>query len=41
MAMPLLPIKIVVPLSIGLSLTIVAVTFWHRAKVRRESSLQP
>jgi hypothetical protein len=38
--MPLLPFKIVVPLGIGLPLTIMAASFWHRAKVRREPSPQ-
>lgn len=39
--MPLLPIKIVGLAGIGLSLMIVSVSLWHRAKVRRESSPQP
>ncbi len=39
--MPLLPVKTVVPVSIGLALTTMAVGFWHRSKVRRVSSPQP
>ena len=33
-----LPFKMVVPASFGLSLMIVSVSLWHRAKVRHESS---
>jgi hypothetical protein len=38
--MPQLPIKMILPVSIGLALTTVAVAFWHRAKVRYEPSPQ-
>jgi hypothetical protein len=37
--MPLLPVRMVVPTGIGLALIIVAVNYWHRAKVKHEPSL--
>jgi hypothetical protein len=40
-AMPLLSLRMVVPLSIGLSLTLASVSLWHRVKMRRESLPQP
>jgi hypothetical protein len=39
--MPLLPITMGLPVSIGLAITTITVSFWHRAKVRREPSPQP
>ena len=39
--MPLLPIKMALPVSIGVALTTMAVGFWHRARVRRDPSPQP
>jgi hypothetical protein len=39
--MPLLPFKMVLPVMIGVTLTTVVVSLWHRAKVRREPSPQP
>ncbi|HLG86484.1 MAG TPA: hypothetical protein VKZ79_04730 [Alphaproteobacteria bacterium] len=39
--MPFLPIKMAGPVGLGLSLAAVATIFWHRAKVKRESSPQP
>jgi len=38
---PLLPLKLVRPAALGLALTVLAVNYWHRAKVKRESSPQP
>jgi hypothetical protein len=38
--MPLLPIKMVLPAMLGLALVVIAVNYWHRAKVRREPSPQ-
>ena len=35
--MPLLPFKMAVPASFGLSLMIVSLSLWYRAKVKRES----
>lgn len=39
--MPLLPLKIMIPMAIGLPLMVIAVNRWHRAKVRAKSSSQP
>lgn len=39
--LPLLPVKMALPTILGLSLTIMAVNYWHRAKVKREPSPQP
>ena len=39
--MPLLPIKMVLPAMLGLALPVIAVNYWHRAKLRREPSPQP
>jgi len=39
--MPLLPVKMVLPASISLALTTIAVNHWHRAKVKREPSPLP
>ncbi len=39
--MPLLPFKMVVPVDIGLVITVIAANHWHRTKVKREPSLQP
>ena len=39
--MPLLPIKLAVPVMPALALAVVAIDLWHRAKVRREPSPQP
>jgi uncharacterized membrane protein len=39
--LPLLPVKMVLPATLGLALAVTAVNYWHRAKVRREPSPQP
>lgn len=38
--MPLLPFRMILPASIGLSLMTMGVSLWHRAKVKREPSPQ-
>lgn len=39
--MPLLPLEMVRPVTLGLTLAFIAVSYWHRAKVKREPSPQP
>jgi hypothetical protein len=39
--MPLLPAKMDLPAMLGLTLALLVVNYWHRAKVKREPSPQP
>jgi hypothetical protein len=39
--MPLLSVKMILPASIGLALTMIAVNLWHHTKVKRERSVLP
>jgi len=36
--LPLLPVKMAIPVTLGLTLAFIAVNYWHRAKVKREPS---
>jgi hypothetical protein len=38
--MPLLPLNMIRPAALGLTLAVVAVNYWHKAKVKREPSPQ-
>jgi hypothetical protein len=40
LVLPLLPFRMVLPVTLGLGLMVIAVNYWHRAKVRREPSPQ-
>lgn len=40
LAMPLLPVQTVVPVMLGMAITILAANYWYRARVRRQPTPQ-